>query len=214
MLALLSLGIQLLLHGLPLTLRHRLPVNLLSINLLLFFLLSLGLLLFLFRLGFLIDLGGILVFWLDNFRLVCEFIGHLEIPISFFEVILEVAPVVTTIGSTAMDNDCLELVIDDIWVDQLSVRLFTVAQVFAHIELERELESVIDLHSVERRHIELVSIKANLEYGWQARNFLALVDGALGIAGFTVVVFHLFIREELFNSLTQIAISFDLAWDV
>ena len=102
-------------HGFLLIFRKHAPVNFLFflffVHLKLLLVVWLGLFLFLFRLNGGLSCIRITIFLLISFGLDLDgglsiTIGYLQVPMAFLKLILQVAPIVTSVGPATMDNNC------------------------------------------------------------------------------------------------------------
>jgi hypothetical protein len=76
------------------------------------------------------------------------------VPVAFLELVLDVGVVVAAIGSTSVDNHTLELV-------ETVFRLLEGFRVemCAHVQLQRELKSLINLDSLEGVVVKIEAIE-------------------------------------------------------
>ena len=215
MLLLLLLLLDLLTHRFSLTLSHRFPIYILSVNLFLLRLLWLRrLFLLLFLLACLCSLIFFSSFGLDYFGCVCELVRHLQVPVALLHVVLQVAPVVASVRPAAVNHYRLQIVIHDIRVCNLRGCLLTLSHVLGHVELHGELKPIVNLQSVERLHVVLCTIETDLQNRGTASHLFALRDGLLRLARFAVEIFDLLVRVEFIDSLVHVFVAFHLAGDI
>ena len=100
------------------------------------------------------------------FRLSLPLLWNSEVPLTLFSVISDIGVVVAAVRTTSMDNNDLEIVVDEVGILHLCLRLLSLLQVLAHVDLKWVLEAVVDFYSIPSHHVVLDACQVQCHHRW------------------------------------------------
>ena len=72
----------------------------------------------------------------------------MQIPVTLLEIVFKETIVMTAIWTSLVNDDSLEVVVDKIRVGELTLAFLAIAHILTHVDLERKLESIVDLEAL------------------------------------------------------------------